>query len=398
MQIMLRSSSDATTNSASYARTRSRKRRAEGLRPSMPAGSRPLVTLERPKGEGLAIWWLGRCMIERLSGKSLRNHRAPVKTSFCSPGGSRPPGTPLDYWCVGAKVVRKIGMPALAVADNERLSRGGWRAMKRATSPILNLILTTLAVGGAIVAISLTLNDHLPFKAPQKLQTINVPPATVDIEGRLTAAIKADRFPTYAQGFPSPLTRPSDELAHAVASKMRNYPAEYNKPGTLLLGDSTPVQLVVKTNESQDTTPYFKDFAGEVTIATVMVASDVSAKLTGPPDMLQITLRGEDKRTILSPVPITWIWDVKPLKPGKANVTLEVTSYIKKGNDTEPVPFRVLQDTWVVEAHGIEWMKYQIEQIEPIRAFIVAMVAGVAAVLAWFGIKGWGKSKPDFES
>jgi hypothetical protein len=179
---------------------------------------------------------------------------------------------------------------------------------------------------------------------------------------------------------------------------MRNYPAEYNKPGTLLLGDSTPVQLVVKTNESQDTTPYFKDFAGEVTIATVMVASDVSAKLTGPPDTLQITLRGEDKRTILSPVPITWIWDVKPLKPGKANVTLEVTSYIKKGNDTEPVPIRVLQDTWVVEAHGIEWMKYQIEQIEPIRAFIVAMVAGVAAVLAWFGIKGWGKSKPDFES
>jgi hypothetical protein len=275
---------------------------------------------------------------------------------------------------------------------------GGDAKMKRATFPILNLILTTLVVGAAAVAISSTLNDLLPFEARQKRQTIDVPPATVDIEGRLAAAITADRFPTLAQGFPSPLTKPSDELAYAVASKMRNYPAQYNKPGTLMLGDSTPVQLVVKTNESQDTAPYWRAFAGEVSIATVMVASDVSAKLTGPPDLLQITLRGEDKRTILSPVPITWIWDVKPLKPGKANVTLEVTSYIKKGSNTEPVPIRVLQDTWIVEAHGIEWMKYQIEQIEPIRAFIVAIVAGVAAVLAWFGIKGWGKSKPDFES
>jgi hypothetical protein len=102
-------------------------------------------------------------------------------------------------------------------------------------------------------------------------------------------------------------------------------------------------------------------------------------------------------RTILSPVPITWVWDVKPLKPGPARVTLEVTSYIKTGKDTEPVPIRVLQDTWLVEARGLEWVKYQIEQIEPIRAFIFTMVAAVVAVLAWFGIKGWG-STHDFES
>jgi hypothetical protein len=95
---------------------------------------------------------------------------------------------------------------------------------------------------------------------------------------------------------------------------------------------------------------------------------------------------------------VTWIWDVKPLKPGKAAVTLEVTSYIKSGKDKEPVPIRVLQDIWLVDVKGLEWAKYQIEQIEPIRAFLFAMVAAVVAVLAWFGLRGWGGGKTDFET
>jgi hypothetical protein len=204
---------------------------------------------------------------------------------------------------------------------------------------------------------------------------------------------------SYPQGFPyNRFTKRSDELARAVASKMKSYPAEYNKPSSLQLGDSTPVQLVIKTNEHQDTQPYFKDFEGEVTTATVFVARDISAQLTGPSDRLQITLRGDKMRTILSPESITWIWDVKPLKPGNAQVTLEITSYVKTGDDTEPVPIRVLQDTWFVDARGMEWAKYQIEQIEPIKGFIFSMVAAVAAVLAWFGIKGWGRRRRDFES
>jgi hypothetical protein len=194
------------------------------------------------------------------------------------------------------------------------------------------------------------------------------------------------------------ISKNSWELARAIASRLKNYPAEYNKPDTLRLGESTAVQFVIKTNQDQKFEPYFKGFEGALAAATVLVAKDVSAQLTGPPDRLQITLRGDKMRTILSPDPITWVWDVKPLKPGKAQVTLEVTSYIKSGQDTEPVPVRVLQDTWFVDARGLEWAKYQIEQIAPIQAFIFGMGGAVVAVLAWFGIKGWGKSKPDFET
>jgi hypothetical protein len=47
---------------------------------------------------------------------------------------------------------------------------------------------------------------------------------------------------------------------------------------------------------------------------------------------------------------------------------------------------------------GIEWVKYQIAQIEPIQAFVVAIGTMVAGALAWFGIKGLGKSKPDLDT
>jgi hypothetical protein len=51
-----------------------------------------------------------------------------------------------------------------------------------------------------------------------------------------------------------------------------------------------------------------------------------------------------------------------------------------------------------VDARGFEWAKYQIEQIEPIRAFVFTMVAAVVGVLAWFGIRGWGRGHGGFES
>ena len=225
-------------------------------------------------------------------------------------------------------------------------------------------------------AYSVDLISKFPFVAHTRDNTIaSVPFTNSDIESRLVHAINeahpepsiilapylgrpvAKDSPIWSWDHPpSPryFNKSSGELARAIADKMKNYPVEYNKPSALLLGDSTAIQLLVKTNDQQKIEPYFKDFEGDVTVATVLVAKDISAQLTGPSDRLQITLRGEKMRTILSPVPVTWVWDVKPLKPGPAHVTLEVTSYIKTGKDTEPVPIRVLQDTWLVEARGIE--------------------------------------------
>ena len=240
------------------------------------------------------------------------------------------------------------------------------------------------------------LTDYKLAKHEVGHHKVSVPLTNADLEGRLAKAINA--IPRNTTGAGTANNQLVRDRARDIARELQSYPVDYNKPANLQLGESTPVELAIKTNEKQDTAPLFKGLEGEVTEATVLVANDVSAQLSGPPDRLKITLRGDKMRTISSPVPITWIWDVEPLKPGKAEVTLEVTSYIKTGKDKEPVPIRVLQDTWMVEAHGLEWAKYEIEQIAAIQAFIAAVGTMVVGALAWFGFRGWGKGKPDFET
>ena len=73
--------------------------------------------------------------------------------------------------------------------------------------------------------------------------------------------------------------------------------------------------------------------------------------------MMEITLRGDKMRTITREARVTWIWDVKPLKPGEAIVVLELFSHVKLGKDHDPVGVGVLQDTWKMEARGFEWVK-----------------------------------------
>jgi hypothetical protein len=111
-------------------------------------------------------------------------------------------------------------------------------------------------------------------------------------------------------------------------------------------------------------------------------------------DLVEITLRGDPLRTVTSDAPISWIWDVRPLKPGPVQVVLEVFSNVKVGNDEGRAQIRVLQDTWNVEATGFEWVKYQVAEIQPIWALLSAAATGAAGILAFFGIKGRKGARP----
>jgi hypothetical protein len=180
----------------------------------------------------------------------------------------------------------------------------------------------------------------------------------------------------------------------SLGDQLRGLPAKYNRPDTLFLGTSSPVELVIQTGGEQTIDEMLKGFPGEVRTTTVRMANRASAYLTGPKDMVEITPRGDPLRTVTTDAPVSWIWDVRPLKPGRAQVVLEVFSQVKGGADEPRAQIRVLQDTWTIEAKGLEWVKYQIADIEPIRAFLFTLISAVVATLAYFGIKGWKTSKP----
>ena len=213
-------------------------------------------------------------------------------------------------------------------------------------------------------------------------------PSRQDVGCQITAAGIACSAP--------PDIKTSGKLADYLSKNLREMPTKYNKPGTLLLGTSVPIQFVIQTTD-QSVDPLFKGFPGSVTSAKVKVAEEVSAELSGPKDMIEITLRGQPRRSITNASPVSWIWDVRPLKPGEAQVTLEVFSHVKIDNQEHEQQIRVLQDTWVLKAEGLERIKYMISEIEPIQAFLFTLATALVAALGYFGFKGFSSNKSNSE-
>jgi hypothetical protein len=226
----------------------------------------------------------------------------------------------------------------------------------------------------------------------QKHIDLDQTPEVTQLQKPLEKALDADR---------SGLTKSNEELARFLANQMKDARAEFKRPYEMYLGESYPVQLELSTDVravTNEADTHWKGFQGELRKAQLRVSQSVSAQLAGPPDMLKITSRGEKLQSLKFIDTVYWIWDVKPLRPGKATITLEVISYIQEGKDRDPYPIRVLQDTWEINAVGLEWVKYEIAQIEPIRGFVYTVTAGVIGVLAWFGITGWKQRRPDVDS
>jgi len=80
-------------------------------------------------------------------------------------------------------------------------------------------------------------------------------------------------------------------------------------------------------------------------------------------------------------------------KPGQVQVVLEVFSHVKVGDSEGRAQVRVFQDTWNMEAKGLEWIKYQVAEIQPMWAFLCAVISAIAGTLAFFGIKGLKTAK-----
>jgi Caspase domain len=215
--------------------------------------------------------------------------------------------------------------------------------------------------------------------------------------------------PTTARPAPAPTQSPSPstqqppipsstKLAESLGEKLRTLPAKYNRPEALFLGSSTSVELVIDT-AGYGVDEMLRGLRGEIRTATVRMAinTNASAYLTGPKDMVEIALRGDPLRTVTEDAPVSWIWDVRPLKPGQVQVVLEVFSHVKIGDSEGRAQIRVFQDTWNMEAKGLEWVKYQVAEIQPMWAFLCAVISAVAGTFAFFGIKGWKTAKPRAE-
>lgn len=154
-----------------------------------------------------------------------------------------------------------------------------------------------------------------------------------------------------------------------------------------MVGTSAPVEFAIQTGRRQDLESLFKGLPGNTVSTRLQVTDRVSATLAGPKDLLEIALRRDPFRTLVPDRPATWIWDVRPLRPGEAYVTLDVFSYLKFGDKEDRVQIRALQDTWKIEARGFEWVKYQVSEIESCPRICVRSNNGTCRSIEFSGVQ-----------
>lgn len=163
--------------------------------------------------------------------------------------------------------------------------------------------------------------------------------------------------------------------------------ASFNKPAVLDVGRSTAVKVVLSGAVLTDTASVFRNLSGDVeTTGKITLGAFVTAKLTAPKDMLEITATDTSLRKVEKGKDVTFVWYVKPLRTGSIPIDLAVFSQDQAAAGAPVQMSEVMHQDWTAEAHGIAGILYWIKELEPIRVAIWTVFGGIGSLLTFFGL------------
>lgn len=188
-----------------------------------------------------------------------------------------------------------------------------------------------------------------------------------------------------------------DKEAMLATLKTASY--RVNRGGPIKLGEPQTVSLVVNTSDSADFDEEQSGLPGERSSGTTSISMQMEAELVGSAFMIEP--QGRQRREISMLNPTRWEWGITPERGGVQR--LEVAVYVILTKNGE----KIGEDKPVSAVQGVEVTVSPLDAIiafarktDPLRASIFAFVAGLAGVMAWFGIKGWkdfSKIEPEEE-
>ena len=173
----------------------------------------------------------------------------------------------------------------------------------------------------------------------------------------------------------------------------------FNRPSKMTLGTPETIALVINSSGTANFEQEFQDMIGSITEGEVPVDAIMEAELVGP--AFTIKPEGRQRRQLSTLNPTRWDWEVTPNRAGTHQ--LEVSMYViltlagEEISEDKPLAERQIIE---VTVSALDRINQLLEDIEPLRAFIYTVVAGIAGILAWFGIKNWPGShrKPSEEN
>lgn len=114
---------------------------------------------------------------------------------------------------------------------------------------------------------------------------------------------------------------------------------------------------------------------------TVKVATNVSAFLQGPPDVVKFAPAEEKRYSVTPAAPISWTWYVTPLQPGTFDAKIVLSTEVKFGERDEIIQIWTPAQTIAVQFGFLDRIGYAIDWIGN-KPLVASLVGGLLATLA----------------
>jgi hypothetical protein len=181
-------------------------------------------------------------------------------------------------------------------------------------------------------------------------------------------------------------------LSLSVAQHTQQMPIIYNRPPQINFEKATPVSLIVGSASIQQAVADLQVFPGTAKSATAVLSSVVTARLLGDPDAVVITARMPETQEISNLANVSWIWDIRAIKPGTTLLTLQIFDTLPVDGGTKIISVKTFNDNIIVHADLISWLRYEINRIDLIYKFLGI---GTPAVLI-VGVFTWWRKRRKF--
>ncbi|MDA1100422.1 MAG: hypothetical protein O2967_15705 [Proteobacteria bacterium] len=163
-------------------------------------------------------------------------------------------------------------------------------------------------------------------------------------------------------------------------------PLAYNRPDTMVRGDTIEISLVIDPTEQGKPSARLKGLIGKIVDEKIKVSRTMSAELHGI--NFRVEPKGPQKRLVTKVAPVRWDWAVTPLVAGRdMALTLDVNIHFQEqGKVSLPVTVRAYRDRIFVDVAAWDRIKDIMAEITLVHTFLAAVLGsgGLLGAIAWY--------------
>lgn len=203
--------------------------------------------------------------------------------------------------------------------------------------------------------------------------------AAAQTPGPSTSSGATGEAPTTTPGAQSTSASPAPPASPVLQDRFKSRTIAYNRPpGTLGLGQTIDLSLVIDATQSAEASAGLKGFSGEVVQREVALSDTVLAQLSGTGFRIEpISIA---RQTLSARLANRWQWRVTPTEAGDQVLILELFGYPAGSSDAEPLA--AYRDDIRVEIRQIDRLLSWASALQPVFGLIAGLAGLGSAGLA----------------